>query len=118
MKDFRNLKVWEKGHKITMAIYKETKKFPKEELYGLVSQMRRAATSITTNIAEGCGKHTEKEFANYLQISMGSASEVEYLVFLSGELGYITTDNTQELIKRITEIKKMLASLLKNIRRQ
>jgi four helix bundle protein len=117
MKDFRNLIVWQKSHDLTMAVYKETKNFPKEELYGLVSQMRRATSSIPTNIAEGCGKHTDKEFANYLQISMGSACETEYLIFLSGELGYITAINTQELIRSITEIKKMLASLIKNIRR-
>jgi four helix bundle protein len=108
-----------------MTIYKETKNFPKEEQYGLVSQMRRAATSIPTNnlprlggVAEGCGKHTDKEFANYLQISMGSASETEYLIFLSGELGYISTNNTRELMESITEIKKMLSSLIKNIRNQ
>ena len=116
MKDFRNLIVWQKSHDLTMVVYKETKNFPKEELYGLVSQMRRATSSIPTNIAEGCGKHTDKEFANYLQISMGSACETEYLIFLSSELGYLTANSTQELIKSITEIKKMLASLIKNIR--
>jgi four helix bundle protein len=116
MKDFRTLKVWEKGHEITMTIYKETQNFPKEELYGLVSQLRRASSSIPTNIAEGCGKHSDKEFANFLQIAMGSASETEYLIFLSGELGYISVNITLELTKSITEIKKMLASLIKHIR--
>lgn len=116
MKDFRSLKVWEKAHEMTIAVYKETKNFPKEELYGLVSQMRRAASSIPTNIAEGCGKHSEKEFANFLQIAMGSASETEYLIFLSGELEYISKDKTQVLINQVTEIKKMLASLIKSIR--
>jgi four helix bundle protein len=117
MKDFRNLKVWEKSHEITLTIYKETKKFPKDELYGLVSQLRRAVISIPTNIAEGCGKNTNKEFANYLQISMGSASETEYLVFLCSKLGYISENIESELIGNITEIKKMLASLLKTIRK-
>jgi four helix bundle protein len=116
VKDFRSLKVWEKAHEMTIAVYKETKNFPKEELYGLVSQMRRAASSIPTNIAEGCGKHSEKEFANFLQIAMGSASETEYLIFLSGELEYISKDKTQVLINQVTEIKKMLASLIKSIR--
>lgn len=116
MKDFRNLIVWQKSHKLTMVVYKETRNFPKEELYGIVSQMRRAAVSIPTNIAEGCGKHTDKEFANFLQISMGSACETEYLVFLSGELGYISSDNVKELIINVAGIKKMLALLIKNIR--
>jgi four helix bundle protein len=117
MKDFRNLKVWQKSHDLTMVVYKETKNFPKEEIYGLVSQMRRASSSIPTNIAEGCGKHTDKEFANYLQISMGSASETEYLIFLSGELGYLTKTSTENMIESISEIKKMLASLIKTIRK-
>ena len=116
MKDFRSLKVWEKGHEITMSVYKETKNFPKEELYGLVSQLRRASSSIPTNIAEGCGKHSDKEFANFLQIAMGSASETEYLIFLSGELEYLSKVKAQEMINQITEIKKMLASLIKSIR--
>jgi four helix bundle protein len=116
MKNFRTLKVWGKAHEITISVYKATKNFPKEELYGLVSQIRRATSSIPTNIAEGCGKHSDKEFANFLQIAMGSASETEYLIFLCGELGYISESDTQELIKSITEIKKMLTSLIKRIR--
>jgi four helix bundle protein len=116
MKDFRNLLVWQKGHDLTMAVYKESKNFLREELYGLISQIRRTASSISTNIAEGCGKHTDKEFVNFLQISMGSACETEYLIFLCAELEYMTVNSAQELTKSITEIKKMLNSLIKNIR--
>jgi len=73
MKDFRQLKVWEKAHQPALAIYKETKKFPKEELYGLTSQIRRAGMSIPTNIAKGCGRNTDAEFARFLQIAMGGS---------------------------------------------
>jgi four helix bundle protein len=75
MKDFRQLKVWEKAHQLAVAVYKETKGFPKEELYGLTSQIRRSSMSIPTNIAEGCGRNTDADFARFLQIAMGSASE-------------------------------------------
>lgn|SRR5512138_3452238 len=116
MKDFKSLIVWQKAHELVKFVYSETKSFPKEEQYGITSQIRRAAVSIPTNIAEGCGKHTEKEFAGYLQISMGSACETEYLMLLSLELGYLLQPKYEELEKTIIEIKKMLVSLLKNIR--
>ena len=83
MKDFRQLKVWEKAHQLALAVYKATKDFPKEELYGSTSQIRRASMSIPTNIAEGCGRNTDAEFARFLQISMGSASETEYQLMLA-----------------------------------
>jgi four helix bundle protein len=76
MKDFRKLVVWEKSHKLVIAIYKVTSMFPVEEQYGLVSQMRRAAVSAPTNIAEGCGKHTQLDFAKYLQQAFGSIQEI------------------------------------------
>ena len=116
MKDFRNLKVWEKSHKLVLSIYELTNYFPKSELYGLTSQIRRAAVSIPTNISEGCGKYGGKDFARFLQISMGSASELEYLIFLSNELKLIDTSNFTELNSNIVEIKKMLTSLIKKLR--
>ncbi|HRJ76165.1 MAG TPA: four helix bundle protein, partial [Anaerolineales bacterium] len=82
MKDFRQLKVWEKSHQLALAVYKVTKSFPKEELYGLTTQIRRASMSIPTNIAEGCGRNTDADFARFLQIAMGSASETEYQLIL------------------------------------
>lgn len=78
VRDFRKLKVWEKGHALTLSIYTVSQNFPREELYGLTSQMRRAASSIPTNIAEGCGRNSDAELARFMQISMGSASELEY----------------------------------------
>lgn len=78
MKDFRKLQIWEKSHVLVLSVYKQTKSFPKEELFGLTSQIRRAAASIPANIAEGCGRGSDAELARFAQISMGSASELEY----------------------------------------
>lgn len=117
MKDFRSLNVWEKGHRITVTIYKLTQSFPKEEIYGLTSQIRRASTSIPTNIAEGCGRGSDADFARFLQMSFGSANETEYLLLLCFELGYIAEENYIELNNSIQEIKKMLSKLIITIRK-
>jgi len=116
MKDFRQLKVWEKSHQLALAIYKETKNFPQEELYGLTSQIRRASMSIPTNIAEGCGSNTDKEFARFLQIAMGSASETEYQLILARDLEFIPKETHKKLHNDVEEVKRMLASLLKTLR--
>jgi four helix bundle protein len=116
MKDFRNLKVWEKAHSLTLDIYLKTKEFPRSEMFALTSQIRRAATSIPTNISEGCGRSNGKDFARFLQIAMGSASELVYLVFLSKVLEFIEEVTFTDLIMKITEIKKMLTSLMKKVR--
>lgn len=117
MKDFRKLVVWEKSHKIVLAIYKATSIFPKEEQFGLVSQMRRAAVSAPTNIAEGCGKHTQLDFANYLQNAFGSIQEVQYLAFLACELNYINVAVYGPIEKDIQEVKAMLISLIQKVRK-
>jgi four helix bundle protein len=113
MQDFRNLRVWEKAHDLTKQTYKLTKTFPKKEMYGLVSQTRRACVSIPTNIAEGCGRYTDRDFTRFLQISMGSACEVEYLLLLANELNYLDDDNYKRINKDLIEVKKMLSSLIK-----
>jgi four helix bundle protein len=115
MKDFRTLNVWQKSHKLAVIIYKLTNKFPKEELYGITSQLRRSIVSIPTNIAEGCGRGSDKDFAKFVQIALGSASESEYLILLSQELGLIKEDSTDDLIEKICEIKRMLTALVKNL---
>jgi len=89
MKDFRDLQVWHKAHELTQRVYRASTGFPKEEVYGIRAQLRRAAVSIPTNIAEGCGRGSDGDFARFLQIAMGFASEVEYLLLLSRELGYL-----------------------------
>ncbi len=116
MKDFRQLKVWEKSHQLALAIYKATKDFPKEELYGLTSQIRRASMSVPTNIAEGCGRNTDADFARFLQMAMGSASETEYQLILARDLGFIPDDHYEKLQIDVEEVKRMLASLLKTLR--
>ncbi|MBN1480726.1 four helix bundle protein [candidate division KSB1 bacterium] len=116
MQDFRNLKVWEKSHAFTLIIYKMTKAFPKDELYGLTSQIRRSSSSIPTNLAEGCGQSSDAQLARYVQISIGSASEVEYQLLLAKDLGYIQDSNYQDLNKDINQIKRMLIAFLKKLK--
>lgn len=116
VRDFRELKVWEKAHHLTLALYKVTQHFPKEELYGLTSQIRRAASSIPANIAEGCGKGSDNELARYMQIAMGSASELEYHILLSKDLEYIEQKTYQDLVVRVIEVKKMLGPFIKKLK--
>ncbi|MGC4022212.1 MAG: four helix bundle protein [Cyclobacteriaceae bacterium] len=116
MKNYKDLKVWEKAHQATLLVYEITKKFPTDEKFNLISQIRRAATSIPTNIAEGCGKFTDKDFANFLQVSLGSTHEVEYLLLLSCDLGYLEKEQFNSLTKEISEVKAMLISLIKKVR--
>lgn len=116
VRDFREIKVWGKGHQLALMIYQVTKTFPRDELYGLVSQMRRSSTSIPTNIAEGCGKGSDAELARFMQISMGSASELEYQLLLAKDLGYLQPDDHQKLHRAIVEIKMMLGPFIKKLR--
>lgn len=117
MRDFRELKVWEKGHDLTLAIYAETKMFPSDERFGLTSQLRRATTSVPTNIAEGCGRRGDAELARFMQISMGSASEVEYLLLLAHDLDYMNENAYSKLNSQAVEVKRMLASFLTKLRK-
>lgn len=117
MKDFRTLKVWEKSHQFTLKIYSLSRNFPKDELFGLISQIRRASSSIAINIAEGCGRGSDTDFARFLQISMGSASETEYLIMLCADLEYVPNDSKETLLLEVQELKMMLASLIKTIRK-
>ncbi|RKU33665.1 hypothetical protein C6496_21370 [Candidatus Poribacteria bacterium] len=98
MRDFRNLQVWKKSHNLTLDVYKSTSQFPRTEIYGLTSQIRRACSSIPTNIAEGCGRKSPADFARFLQIALGSASETEYLILLTHDLKYLNSDQYAELI--------------------
>jgi four helix bundle protein len=116
LQDFRKLKVWERGHALTLAFYKATVGFPKEELYGLTSQLRRASASIPTNIAEGCGIGGKAELARFLQVAMGSASEVEYQVLLAHDLGFFDEARSNELGAMITEVKRMLTSFIAKVK--
>lgn len=116
MKDFRTLKVWQKSHSLTLSVYTVTKIFPKEELFGITSQLRRSIVSIPTNLAEGCGRGSDKDFKRFVQIAMGSASESEYLFLLSKDLEYISNEKYNKLLIEIQEIKKMLTSLISKLK--
>jgi len=116
MKDFKKLKVWQKAHRLTLDVYKASTTFPREELYGLTSQIRRSCLSIPSNIAEGCGRGSDTDFARFLQISMGSSSEVEYLLILSRDLQILKNDEYETLNDDVIQIKRMLTSLMKTLR--
>ena len=116
MKDFRKLKVWEKAHQLVLSLYGATRKFPVDEQYGLTSQIRRSAVSIPSNIAEGCCRTGDVEFARFPRIALGSASELEYKLLLSKDLGYIQNDEYSKYLESVTEIKQMLTSLILRLR--
>ena len=111
MQDFRNLKVWEKAHTLTLDVYKASKSFPREEMYGLTSQVRRASVSIGANIAEGSCRKGDAEFARFLQMAAGSASEVEYHLLLARDLEFLEVADYERLSDEAVEVKRMLASL-------
>lgn len=115
MRNFRELKVWDKSHKLVLSVYKATAKFPQQEQYGLTSQLRRASASIPTNIAEGCGRSGNREFSYFLQIALGSASEVEYLLLLAQEIGYIDFELNKELTVQVVEVKCMLTGFIQKL---
>ena len=112
MRDFRQLKVWQKSHQLTLTAYKATTKFPKNELYGLTSQIRRSSASVSANIAEGCGRRGDAELARFLQIAMGSASELEYHLLLAKDLDLIADFDYRQLATAVTDVKRMLGSFL------
>lgn len=108
MRDFTKLDIWKRSHLLTLEVYKVTKHFPKEELFKLTSQMRSCASSIPMNIAEGCGRNTNPQFAHYLQISTGSCNELQYQLILSKDLEYISNELFNELHSEVVEIRRMI----------
>jgi four helix bundle protein len=115
VKDFKHLSVWQKAHLLTMGVYKLTSDYPQQELYGLTAQMRRACVSIPSNIAEGCGRKGEVEFGRFLQIALGSASELEYHLLLSRDLGYLKEKEHALFNNQVTEVKRMLIVLIQRL---
>jgi len=116
MQDFRNLKVWEKSHALTLHVYRLSRLFPREEMYGLTSQMRRAAVSVGANIAEGACRKGDSDFARFLQMAAGSASELEYHLLLASDLELLGTSDYKRVSSEVQEVKRMLASLLQKLR--
>jgi four helix bundle protein len=115
LKDFHELKVWEKAHQLTLAVYRHTAGFPREELYGLTSQLRRSCASIPANLAEGCGRNGDAELSRFCSIAMGSASELEYHLLLARDLQLLNAKDYADLAQRTTEVKRMLTGLLQTL---
>jgi four helix bundle protein len=115
VKDFRQLKVWEKAHQLTLQVYQVTANFPRDEMYGLTSQMRRASSSICANLAEGCGRDGDGELARFCSIARGSASELEYHLLLARDLQLIPVSDHDPLALQATEIKRMLTALIQKL---
>lgn len=115
MKDYKDLLVWQKSHFFALAIYQITRTFPREEIYGLTSQMRRCSISVPSNISEGCGRLSDKELAHFLVIASGSASELDYQLMLSKDLLYIDFQVYEQLNQNLTEIRKMLNAFIKKL---
>jgi four helix bundle protein len=116
MQSFRNLRVWEKSHRLTLDIYALGKTFPRDETFGLTSQMRRASASIGMNIAEGCCRKGDIEMGRFLQIAMGSASELEYQIVLAHDLDYLRNPAYEQLVAQVVDVKKMLSSLMQKVK--
>jgi four helix bundle protein len=115
MKNFRDLKVWQKSHALTLAVYESSAVFPDSERYGLTSQLRRAAASISANLAEGCGRGSEADLRRFMYIAMGSASETEYHLLLAHDLGYLAGPTHQRLAKDTQEVKRMLSAFISKL---
>jgi len=118
IKSFEDLIVWKKAHNIVLIIYKLLEKFPKEEKYRIIDQIVRAVLSIPTNIAEGFGRFTLKDYVHFLIIARGSIGEVQYLILLSKDLNYINSKEYIDLKKELDEIGKMLNGLINSLRRK
>src|SRR5579864_6525450 len=117
MRNYKDLVVWEKAHKLTLAVYKETNAFPKEERFGLTSQVRRASSSIPANLAEGCGRRSDGEMGRCIQIAMGSGAELSYHLLLCRDLGTLGTAEFSRLSADLAEVMRMLSALSGRVRR-
>ncbi len=116
MQDYRHLRVWQESHKLVLALYKSTSKFPKDELYGLTSQIRRAAASIPANIAEGCARSGDPEFGRFVSIAQGSASELDYHLLLARDLRFLNSADYDSLSASLLSVRRMLTTLIQKLR--
>jgi len=116
LRDFRKLAVWNKAHALAIGVYRATASFPKDEQYGVTSQLRRSASSVAANMAEGCGREGVAELARFLNISMGSASELEYHIELGRDLGFLDERSYTRLSASVTEVKRMLAAFIQKLK--
>lgn len=116
VKDFRELKVWQKAHELTLGVYQVTASFPREELYALTTQMRRASSSIAANLAEGCGRNGDAELNRFCSIALGSASELQYFLLLARDLHLLAGGDYDRLAEKTTEVKRMLTGLVQKLK--
>ena len=116
MKDFREILVWQRSHALTLEIYRLTHHFPSEEKFGLVNQMRRAASSIPANIAEGCGRNGDAELKRFMNIALGSACELDYFILLASDLGHLPKHESTKLAGEILEIRRMLGAFIQKLK--
>ena len=115
MRDFKQLKVWQKAHRLVLDVYRHTRDFPKEERYGLTAHLLKSVTSIPSNIAEGCGREGDAEFARFLSIAAGSASETEYQLLLARDPGYLPERQHHSLDSQVNEVKRMLNAFIQRL---
>jgi len=116
MRNYKDLQVWEKAHKLTLVVYKGTQDFPKEERFGLTSQIRRSSASIAANLAEGCGRRSDGEMARFIQISMGSGAELSYHLLLARDLGFLQNSDYFNWNSDLSVVMRMLSSLSQKLR--
>jgi four helix bundle protein len=118
MRNYRDLQVWKKAHDLTLELYRVSQRFPREEMYGITGQLRRAAVSIGANLAEGCGRRTSNELARFVRVAMGSASELDYHILLCRDIGLMSSDAFSISTAKLTEVRKMLTSFLQSVEEQ
>ena len=118
MRNYRDLQVWSKAHNLTLDLYRMSQRFPREEMFGITSQLRRAAISIGANLAEGCGRRTSTELARFVRIALGSASELDYHWLLARDLGFLAINDFTRAADGLTEMRKMLTSFLNSVEEQ
>ena len=115
MRDFKELKVWQKAHQLVLAVYRDTTAFPADERFGLTAHLRKTALSIPSNIAEGCGRQTDRDLARFLSISAGSANELDYQLLLARDLGFLPEDTHRILSEQVAEVRPMLFRFLQSL---
>lgn len=115
MRDYKKMTVWEKSYTFGLLVYSATKPFPKEEIYGLTSQLRRAAISIPSNIAEGSRRSTEKDFKSFLYIAYGSGAELEVQILFTRDLGYLSQESSESLLLKLSDIMRMLNAFIQKL---
>src|SRR5262245_2329883 len=115
MRDFRELKVWQRAHRLALGVFRHSRRFPVEERFGLTAHLRKSATSVASNIAEGCGREGERELSRFLIIAAGSASEIEYQLLLAHDLEYLPSNVYADLNNQVVEIKRMLGRLRRSL---